>query len=488
MASLRHRTNNTTVNASKSAVKGNEAKDLATFTPPSFTIKDLLGAIPKECFERSALKSGAYLAGDLAMLGAFAYLASFIDIIFGASGSVLGGGLGRIARVAAWAVYAICAGSVGTGVWVIAHECGHQAFSPSKTINNTVGWIFHSALLVPYHSWRISVSALKNIEHLQSILYFPLPQHARHHAATGSMERDEVFVPKTRSQVGLPPAHETVAAHGPAQSTFEAIDDLLEDAPLWNLLNLTLQQTLGWPLYLIKNASGQNYGRWTNRMFSAEKEIASITDATAPIDFDPESPIFNKRHFMQIIISDIGLAIVLGALTLWGMNRGFAEVARYYIIPYFIVNHHLVAFTYLQHTDPVLPHYRKGEWSFQRGALCTIDRSLYGAFGNYIFHGILNSHVAHHVCSAIPHYNADKATEALKEVLGENYHYDPTNIYVALYRSYSQCKFVEDEGSCVFYKNAKGKALREVVYETDSGVGLSDGNSSADEPDLDIEN
>lgn len=66
------------------------------------------------------------------------------------------------------------------GLWVIAHECGHQGFSESKTINNAVGWVLHSALGVPYHSWRIS--------------------HGRHHAATGHIHRDEVFVPRTREQ------------------------------------------------------------------------------------------------------------------------------------------------------------------------------------------------------------------------------------------------------------------------------------------------
>jgi omega-6 fatty acid desaturase (delta-12 desaturase) len=49
------------------------------------------------------------------------------------------------ARFAAWSVYTVAAGLVGTGLWVIAHECGHQAFSESKTINNTVGWFLHSA-------------------------------------------------------------------------------------------------------------------------------------------------------------------------------------------------------------------------------------------------------------------------------------------------------------------------------------------------------
>ena len=49
------------------------------------------------------------------------------------------------AWVALWAVYGFVTGLLATGLWVIAHECGHQAFSESKLINNTVGWILHSA-------------------------------------------------------------------------------------------------------------------------------------------------------------------------------------------------------------------------------------------------------------------------------------------------------------------------------------------------------
>jgi omega-6 fatty acid desaturase (delta-12 desaturase) len=49
------------------------------------------------------------------------------------------------ARFALWALYAFWTGLFATGLWVTAHECGHQAFSESKAINNTVGWILHSA-------------------------------------------------------------------------------------------------------------------------------------------------------------------------------------------------------------------------------------------------------------------------------------------------------------------------------------------------------
>ena len=69
-------------------------------------------------------------------------------------------------------------------------------------------------------------------------------------------------------------------------------------------------------MYLIRNASGQKtYPRFTNH-------------------FNPTSVIFDKRHFRQIIASDIGIALLFGALGTWGYQRGFTEVVKYYLIPY----------------------------------------------------------------------------------------------------------------------------------------------------------
>lgn len=50
-----------------------------------------------------------------------------------------------VARFSVWALYTFWTGLFATGLWVVAHECGHQAFSESKLVNNTVGWILHSA-------------------------------------------------------------------------------------------------------------------------------------------------------------------------------------------------------------------------------------------------------------------------------------------------------------------------------------------------------
>ncbi len=70
-------------------------------------------------------------------------------------------------------------------------------------------------------------------------------------------------------------------------------------------------------------------------------------------------------------------------------------------VPYLGVNHWLVMLTYLQHTDPTLPHYRAGEWTFARGALCTMDRNMLGPVGPYLMHGITETHICHHLVSKI---------------------------------------------------------------------------------------
>lgn len=78
-------------------------------------------------------------------------------------------------------------------------------------------------------------------------------------------------------------------------------------------------------------------------------------------------------------------------------------------------------------------------------------------------------------------YHAWEATEALKEFLGEYYVKSDENMYTSLFKNYSLCKFVEDTGSCVFYKNRFGQAAKKVVYEEDSGVDVKNSQSSDDE-------
>ncbi|KAG0232589.1 Fatty acid oxidation complex subunit alpha [Actinomortierella wolfii] len=364
---------------------------------PDFTIKELRDAIPAHLFERSGVRGLCHVAIDLVYASLLFLGAMQIDKV---ESPLIRWGL-------LWPAYWVAQGIVCTGLWVLAHECGHQAFSTSKLLNNSVGWVLHSALLVPYHSWRIS--------------------HSKHHKATGHMTKDQVFVPKTRSQVGLPPRSADAKAD---QDVNER--DMDDEAPIVTLFYMVVQFLFGWPAYLIVNASGQDYGRWTSH-------------------FHTWSPIFEPRNYHDVLFSDLGVLLTLGALYYFSVKYTFLAVVKYYVIPYLFVNFWLVLITYLQHTDPKLPHYREGVWNFQRGALCTVDRS-FGKILDHFFHHITDTHVAHHLFSQMPFYHAEEATRHLKKVLGEYYVWDDTPIAKACWRSFRECRFVEDEGDVIFFK------------------------------------
>jgi len=410
------------------------------FVLPNYTVKQLLDAIPAHCFHRSAFRSSLYIVQDVTVIAACVYAALHIDSFLAKFN--LSTVSFYAARIALYTLYTVVTGFFGTGLWIIAHEAGHQAFSSSKRINNSVGWVLHSALLVPFHSWRIS--------------------HARHHAATNHLSRDEVFVPRTRKQQGVSEMQEEGELLGiNVTATRQAeLREALEDTPIMICWNLFVRQIFGWPAYLMNNASGQlHYPPGTHH-------------------YTPSAVIFKPNHKWQIIMSDVGVAITLGLLAFWGFKRSFAEVAVIYGIPYLWVNHWLVLITFLQHTDPVLPHYSANKWTFARGALATIDRTFIGPIGAYVLHGICETHVAHHISSKVPHYNAWEATAALKEFLGPHYYRSEENILVSFYKCYRDCLFIDDGQDVVFFKNASGVAQRVAVEEgghlSDSGVDMSE--------------
>jgi hypothetical protein len=70
-----------------------------------------------------------------------------------------------------WIAYDIVTGTVAMGLWVLAHECGHGAFSSNKALQDGVGYVLHSIMLTPYYSWQRS--------------------HAVHHRYTNHMELGE---------------------------------------------------------------------------------------------------------------------------------------------------------------------------------------------------------------------------------------------------------------------------------------------------------
>lgn len=397
------------------------------FQIPDYTIKQLRDAIPARCFERSAVLGMYYVFRDMALIGTTFYI--FHNYVTPEAVP------NPWVRYPLWFAYTFLQGVFGTGLWVLAHEAGHQSFSPSKVLNDTVGWVLHSALLVPYFSWKIS--------------------HGKHHKATGNIERDMVFVPATREQFATKVgkmAHE--------------LHELMEDTPIMTALDLLQQQLGGWPVYLLSNVTGHNFhDRQTEG--KGNGKVNGFRDGVN--HFFPSSPLFEKKDEHLILLSDLGLAITLSVLAIVGYKFGFSNLFVWYIAPYLWVNHWLVAITFLQHTDPTLPHYGPESWNFVRGAAATIDRNFW-PIGPHFFHGIIETHVLHHYVSTIPFYHADEATEAIRPIMGRHYRADTDGgawgFVKSLWRSARMCKWVEpNEGatgegkSVLFFRNRNGLGL-----------------------------
>ena len=94
---------------------------------PPFTLGQIKMAIPPHCFQRSLVKSSSYLVHDLVIVAALLYAAL---VWIPALPSML--------QLGAWPLYWVLQGCVMTGVWVLAHECGHHAFSDYLLLDNMV--------------------------------------------------------------------------------------------------------------------------------------------------------------------------------------------------------------------------------------------------------------------------------------------------------------------------------------------------------------
>ena len=142
-----------------------------------------------------------------------------------------------VIRFALWTLHTFSSGLVLTGLWVVAHECGHDAFSEHRWLNTTVGWLLHSSYVMPN---RILMELTLNACHLSECrLGVPYNAfritHAMHHASNGHMTKDQVFVPRTRSQLGLPPldpTREDVMGSAITDEVMEVLWDALGDSPL----------------------------------------------------------------------------------------------------------------------------------------------------------------------------------------------------------------------------------------------------------------
>ncbi|MCD9561538.1 Delta(12)-fatty-acid desaturase [Datura stramonium] len=299
------------------------------YSKPPFTIGDIKKVIPPHCFQRSLIRSFSYLFEDLILISTFYYIATTYF---------------------------------------------HLLPSPEyQWVDDTIGLILHFALLTPYFSWKYT--------------------HRCHHSNTGSLENNEVYIPRLKSKL---------------RWYYKYLNN-----PLGRVLILAFTLAFSWPLYLLFNLSGKNYDRFA-------------------CHYDLYSPIYTDRERLQIYISDIGVIATIYGLCCVALTEGLSWLVCIYGVPLLIVNEFIVLITLLHHTHSSLPHYDSSKWDYLRGALATVDRN-YGAL-NKVFHNVTDTYILHHIFSNISHYHAMEAIKAIKPLLGEYYQFDDTPILKAMWR------------------------------------------------------
>lgn len=247
--------------------------------------------VPAHCFERSAIKSFSYLVRDIIYASVLVWLALKIDLL-----------PTPLMRACAWVLYTFFQGCVGTGMWIIGHECGHGSFSEYSKLNNVVGWATHSLLMVPFFSWKIT--------------------HARHHRYHGHIDKDVVFVPATETEV-----------KNQEPTMLSKFTELVEETPLYHAVTLLGHQVLGWQLYMFFNVSAGNK--------SLPEKGTSGPKMFRNSHFDPTGSLFTKAQTPLIAITDLGLLITATTLYYFATQIGFWKVALLYVVPYFWIHHWL---------------------------------------------------------------------------------------------------------------------------------------------------
>jgi len=366
--------------------------------------------IPKDCYEVDTLTSLSYLSVNVVGTALCTFLGVQALSIFSPT---------NILSLPFWLAYSAITGTVAMGLWVLAHECGHGAFSKDRKLQDAIGYAIHSLLLVPYFSWQRS--------------------HAVHHKYTNHMELGETHVPETYDN-GESISHK-------ARNWFINKFGIDKGLNIWGGIQGFLHLIIGWPAYLLIGATGGPARGMTNHFYPDPLTTPSM----------PNKELFKGNWKEKVIQSDIGVAAVTGALLAWTICRGLPEVMALYGGPLLVINMWLVVYTWLQHTDVDVPHFSMDDHNYVKGALHTIDRPYdkldpYGII-DFLHHHIGSTHVAHHFDCSIPHYKAQAATEAIKENFPELYLYDPTPIPQALWRVCKGCTAVQKKGDKWIWNN-----------------------------------
>nr|ACD03846.1 omega-3 fatty acid desaturase [Lobosphaera incisa]AGZ87952.1 plastid omega-3 fatty acid desaturase [Lobosphaera incisa H4301]ART29444.1 omega-3 fatty acid desaturase [Lobosphaera incisa] len=344
--------------------------------PPPFTLADIKAAVPAHCWKKSTWRSMAFLARDVGVVAALAVGAYTLNAWW------------------AWPLYWVAQGTMFWALFVVGHDCGHQSFSSNKTLNNLVGNITHSSILVPYHGWRIS--------------------HRTHHANHGHVENDESWHPVSKRIYNQ-------------MESMAKIGRLAFPLPLF-----------AYPFYLWQRSPGKT---------------GSHYDPKCDLFVPQEAPMIRTSNaFMLGMLAILGACTyALGPLAMFNLYFIPYVINVVWLDAVTYLHHHGP-----HDENEKIPWYRGEEWSYLRGGLSTIDRD-FGIFnhihhdiGTHVLHHLFPQIPHYHLVEATeavkPVFgNYYREPEPSPGPI-------PTHLFKPLMRSFAQDHYVEDEGDIVYYK------------------------------------
>ncbi|KAG6872663.1 hypothetical protein C0995_007858 [Termitomyces sp. Mi166 len=147
-------------------------------------------------------------------------------------------------------------------------------------------------------------------------------------------QRDETYIPPTRQDFKLPDGKVAVRMD---------YAEVLEETPAFTLFKLFIRQ-----------------------FFHNRKGNPRHPPGTS--HYIPSSKLFRPEQRNFIIVSNIAIGTMLALIAAYLYKKSWSDAWFYYFAPWLVAHNWIVMFTYLQHSDPTIPYYRKAS----RGSLCAM--------------------------------------------------------------------------------------------------------------------
>jgi len=378
-----HDPRNTTIPPPQKQTKKRKPQDgsFDLSAPPPFGLADLRNAIPAQCWRKSTARSMAHLALDVTIVIGLAAAAMAVNAWW------------------SWPLYWAAQGTMFWALFVVGHDCGHQSFSNSRALNDFIGHLTHSSILVPYHGWRVS--------------------HRKHHGNHGHVENDESWHPTTKSQVEK-------------MDKWGKLGRLKFPAPLF-----------AYPFYLFNRSPGKEGSHFDpdcDLFVPSERRMVLTTNAF----------LAGFACVLAACTAKLGVVAMLGLYFVpYWVFVAWLDVVTY-------LHHHGPSDAQEQ-----MPWYRGEEWSYLRGGLTTIDRD-FGVFnkiqhdiGTHVVHHLFPQIPHYHLEEATaaakkvmgPYYREPEPSPGLL----------PTHLIAPLVRSFGRDHYVDDatpgrKGEVLYYK------------------------------------